>query len=85
MKIINKWDIPGTKNKYELHLIRYNENKTDYEVWSNKSKKHLKDTTSYGVYRGLMRTFGLKFEDDKDVIQKKMYLKDIVKLCGVEL
>ncbi|ERT70084.1 hypothetical protein HMPREF0202_00004, partial [Cetobacterium somerae ATCC BAA-474] len=77
MKVLNKWDIPGTNGRYELHLIKYNENKTDYEVWSNRSKKHLKDTTAWGTYKGLMRTFGLVFEDEKDTVQRKMYLKGV--------
>lgn len=85
MKIIDKWIIPNTKNKYELHLVRYTEDKTDWEVWSNKSQKHLKDTTAYGKYKGMMRTFGLTFEDEKDTVQRKMYLKDIIKLCDVSL
>lgn len=83
MKIINKWIIPKTRNKYELHLVEYTEDKTDYEVWSVRSQKHLKDTTAYGRYKGLMRTFGITFEDEKDNVQKKMYLKDIIRLCEV--
>lgn len=85
MKIINRKVIPGTNGRYELHLIKYNENKTDYEVWSNKSQKHLKDTTAYGKYKGMTRTFGLTFENEKDTVQRKMYLKDIIKLCEVNL
>ena len=81
MTIINKWIIPNTKNKYELHLIEYTENKTDWEVWSNISKKHLKDTTAFKKYRGLMRTYGINFSTDQEIIQKKIYLKDIIKLC----
>ncbi|MGL6118977.1 MAG: hypothetical protein ACRC0V_00570 [Fusobacteriaceae bacterium] len=81
MKIINRWIIPGTKNKYELHLVEYTKEKIDYEVWSNRSQKNLKDTTSWGTYKGLMRTFGLVFEDEKDTVQRKMYLRDIIKLC----
>lgn len=84
LKILNKWEIPNTKGNYELHLIRYNDDKTDYEVWSKRSKKHLKDTTSWGTYKGLMRTFGLTFEDEKDTVQRKMYLKDIIKMCEVD-
>lgn len=84
MKIINKWEIPGTKGLYELHLVQYTQDKTDYEIWSNKSQRHLKDTTSYGRYKGLLRTYGLKFEDEKDSIQKKIYLKDILRMCEVD-
>lgn len=84
LKILNKWEIPNTKGNYELHLIRYNDDKTDYEVWSNRSKKHLKDTTAWGTYKGLTRTFGLTFEDEKDTVQRKMYLKDIIKMCEVD-
>lgn len=83
MKILDKWIIPGTKNKYELHLVEYNQDKTDYEVWSVRSQRHLKDTTSWGTYKGLMRTFGLTFENEQDTVQRKMYLKDIIKLCKV--
>lgn len=82
MEILSKWNIPKTNGRYELRLVKYTE-KTDYEVWSNRSKKYLKDTTSWGSYKGMMRTFGLVFEDEKDTIQRKMYLKDIVKLCEV--
>ena len=82
MRVINKWIIPGTKERYELHFVEYNEGKREFEVWSKRSQKHLKDTTAFNQYRGLMRTFGIKFEDEKDCIQKKMYLKDIIKLCN---
>lgn len=83
MKIINKWIIPGTKNRYELHLVQYNQDKTDYEVYSVRSQRHLKDTTSWGNYNGLMRTFGLTFENEKDTVQRKMYLRDIIKMCDI--
>lgn len=84
MKVLDKWVIPGTRNKYELHLVEYNQDKTDYEVYSVRSQRHLKDTTSWGTYKGLMRTFGLVFEDEKDTVQRKMYLKDIIKMCDVQ-
>lgn len=84
MKVLDKWVIPGTRNKYELHLVEYNRDKTDYEVYSVRSQRHLKDTTSWGTYKGLMRTFGLTFEDEQDTVQRKMYLKDIIKMCDVQ-
>lgn len=84
MKVLDKWVIPGTRNKYELHLVEYNQDKTDYEVYSVRSQRHLKDTTSWGTYKGLMRTFGLTFEDEQDTVQRKMYLKDIIKMCDVQ-
>lgn len=83
MKIINRKVIPGTRNRYELHLVEYTKDKTDWEVWSNRSQRHLKDTTSWGSYKGLMRTFGITFENEKDNVQKKMYLKDLLELCGL--
>ncbi|MEG0236780.1 MAG: hypothetical protein RR523_12260 [Cetobacterium sp.] len=83
MKILNKWIVPNTKDRYELHQVKYNDDKIDFEVWSNISKKHLKDTTSWGKYKGFMRTYALKFETEKDTIQRKVYLKDILMLCEV--
>lgn len=83
MKIINKWVVPGTRNKYELHLVEYSKDKTDFEVWSNRNEKYLKDTTSWGKYKGLMRTYGLTFKDEHDTVQRKVYLKDIIKMCEV--
>lgn len=82
MKILNRKVIPGTRERYELHLVEYTNDKTDWEVWSVRSQRHLKDTTSWGSYKGLSRTFGLTFEDEQDTVQRKMYLRDIIKLCG---
>lgn len=83
MKVVKKWIVPGTKERYELHIVAYDK-KRDWELWSNVSQKYLKDTTSYGRYRGIMRTYGLTFESEMDTIQRKMYLKDIIKLCKIE-
>lgn len=80
MKILNKYTIPGTGGRYELHLIQY-EHLEQYEVWSNNSNKYLKDTTSFNKFKGLNRTYSIKFTDEKDCVAKKIYLKDIIKLC----
>lgn len=83
MKIINRKVIPGTRNRYELHLVEYTKDKTDWEVWSVRSQKHLKDTTAYGRYNGLMRTYGINFTTDQETVQKKIYLRDLLKMCGI--
>ena len=81
MKVLNRNIIPRTKWRYELHLVYWNKDKTDWEAWSNKSQRYLKDTTSWGTYKGMMRTFGIVFEDESDTVQRKVYLKDIIKMC----
>jgi hypothetical protein len=88
MKIINRKVIPGTRNKYELHEIKYNDDAISYGVYSVKSEIYLKNTTSYKGTgsKGLMATYGLSFEDDKETtVQRKVYLKEILKLCEVNI
>ncbi|MEG1344934.1 MAG: hypothetical protein RSD14_05500 [Clostridia bacterium] len=64
-------------------MVEYTKDKTDYEVYSVRSGIYLKDTTAYNRYKGLNRTYGITFENEKDNVQKKMYLKDLLKLCEV--
>lgn len=83
MKVLERFEIPNTRGKYELHRVGGVKD-FPFRVWSNISEVYLKDTVRFG--RKDIRptsTFGMKFEVG-DEARSILSLKKILELCEID-